>query len=75
MELTKTEVMELQRLASARTGRADSARLARLLLLMSEGLTWAEISHQARLQRQLHRSLEQAVYSRASWNAFPSSDV
>src|SRR6478672_8408429 len=43
VKLTKTEVMELQRQASARNGRADSARHARLILLLSEGLTWAEI--------------------------------
>src|SRR5438876_7557207 len=43
MKLTKTEVMELQRQASARNGRADAARHARLILLLSEGLTWAEI--------------------------------
>lgn len=43
MNLTETEVMELQRRANARTGRADSARHARLILLLAEGLTWAEI--------------------------------
>src|SRR6476646_10288021 len=43
MKLTKTEVMELQRQATARNGRADSARHASLILLLSEGLTWAEI--------------------------------
>ena len=43
MELTETERMELQRQASARTARADAARHARLILLLSEGLTWAEI--------------------------------
>ena len=43
MKLTKTEVMELQRQANARNGRADSARHARLILLLSEGLTWAQI--------------------------------
>ena len=43
MELTQTELMELQRQASARNARADSARHARLILLLSEGLTWAEI--------------------------------
>ena len=43
MELTETELMELQRQASARNGRADAARHARLILLLSEGLTWAEI--------------------------------
>jgi transposase len=41
MELT--EVMELQRRANARTGRAETARHARLILLLAEGLTWAEI--------------------------------
>jgi len=50
MKLTKTEVMELQRQANARNGRADSARHARLILLLSEGLTWAGSSYQARLQ-------------------------
>jgi hypothetical protein len=43
MELTNTELMELQRQAGARTARADSARHARLILLLSEGLAWAEI--------------------------------
>ncbi|MDZ7615841.1 MAG: IS630 family transposase [Patescibacteria group bacterium] len=35
--------MELQRQASTRNGRADAARHARLILLLAEGLTWAEI--------------------------------
>src|SRR5215204_2821251 len=43
MKLTTTAVVELQRQANARNGRADSARHARLILLLSEGLTWAEI--------------------------------
>jgi transposase len=43
MKLTKSEHMELQRQASARNGRADSARRARLMLLLAEGCTWAEI--------------------------------
>ena len=43
MKLTKSERMELQRQANARNGRADSARHARLILLLAEGLTWAEI--------------------------------
>lgn len=43
MELTENERMELQRQASARNGRADSARRARLMLLLNEGSTWAEI--------------------------------
>jgi transposase len=43
MKLTKSERMELERQASTRTGRADEARHARLILLLADGLTWAEI--------------------------------
>ena len=43
MKLTKSERMELHRQASTRNGRADVARHARLILLLAEGLTWAEI--------------------------------
>lgn len=43
MKLTKSERIELQQQANARHGRADAARRARLILLLAEGLTWAEI--------------------------------
>jgi len=43
MKLSQSEHVELQRQAGARNGRADQARHARLILLLSEGLTWAEI--------------------------------
>lgn len=43
MKLTKSERMELQRQGRARNGRADSARHARLILLLADGLTWAKI--------------------------------
>ena len=43
MRLTKCERMELQRQVKARNGRADSARRARLVLLLAEGCTWAQI--------------------------------
>jgi transposase len=43
MNLNQTELIELQRQVSARNGRADSARHARQILLLAEGLTWAEI--------------------------------
>ena len=43
MKLTKNERVELHRQAKARTGRADSARHARLILLLAEGFTWAQI--------------------------------
>ena len=43
MKLTKSEMTELQRQASARTGRADAARRARLILLLADGLTWSEV--------------------------------
>ena len=43
MTLTTNERKELQRQARVRKGRADSARRARLILLLAEGLTWAAI--------------------------------
>jgi ABC-type nitrate/sulfonate/bicarbonate transport system substrate-binding protein/transposase len=43
MRLTENERIELQRQARARNGRADQARRARLILLLDEGRTWAEI--------------------------------
>src|SRR6202795_4785274 len=43
MILTPRERRALQRQAGARNGRADQARQARLILLRSEGLTWAQI--------------------------------
>src|SRR6202047_5596955 len=43
MKLTETKIIELQRRASRRAVRAESARHARLILLLAEGLTWAEI--------------------------------
>jgi transposase len=43
MKLTDGERMELQRQATVRTGRADAARRARLVLLLADGATWAEI--------------------------------
>lgn len=43
MKLTDNERSELLRQANTRNGRADSARHARLILLLADGLTWAEI--------------------------------
>ena len=43
LKLSKSERTELQHQAEAREGRADSARHAKLILLLAEGLTWAEI--------------------------------
>jgi transposase len=43
MRLSESERMELQRQASARTGRADLARQARLILLLAKGSTWAQV--------------------------------
>jgi transposase len=43
MNLTKAEAVELQRQANARSGRADSARRARLILLLAEDMTWSDI--------------------------------
>ena len=43
MKLTQSERMELQQQAASRTARADSARHARLIPLLADGLTWAQI--------------------------------
>lgn len=43
MKLTESEATELQKRATARTARAESARHARLILLLADGLTWAQI--------------------------------
>jgi len=43
MILTTCERSELQQQANSRNGRADAARHARLILLLADGLTWAEI--------------------------------
>lgn len=43
MKLTKRERMELERQSNSRNGRADSARHARLILLLADGHTWADI--------------------------------
>src|SRR2546423_9318271 len=42
IELTKVERVELERRAASRTGRAEDARRARLILLLAEGHTWDE---------------------------------
>ena len=43
MMLTESESTELHRRVNARTERAESVRHARLILLLADGLTWAEI--------------------------------
>jgi transposase len=43
MKLSKSERMELEQRAGARAGRAESARHARLILLLADGATWAEV--------------------------------
>ena len=42
--LTNAELRELTRRAHSRTGRAEDARRARLILLLAEGHTWDEVS-------------------------------
>lgn len=42
--LTNSERKELTRRATSRTGRAEDARRARLILLLAEGHTWDEVS-------------------------------
>ena len=43
MKLTRGERIELRQQAGARNGRADAARHARLILLLADSLTWAEV--------------------------------
>jgi hypothetical protein len=45
MVLTKRERMELTRRARSRTGRAKTARRARVILLLAEGATWDAVCH------------------------------
>ena len=42
--LTNSELKELTRRATSRTGRAEDSRRARLILLLAEGHTWDEVS-------------------------------
>ena len=42
--LTNSELKELTHRAMSRTGRAEDARRARLILLLAEGRTWDEVS-------------------------------
>ena len=49
--LTNTERMELTRRANSRTARAEDARRARLILLLSEGHTWDEVSERINCSR------------------------
>jgi transposase len=44
IKLTKTERAELERRARTRAGRADEARVARVLLLLADGVTYREIA-------------------------------
>lgn len=43
IKLTKAERVELTKRATSRTGRAEDARRARLILLLDQGHTWAQI--------------------------------
>jgi transposase len=43
INLTEAERMELNQRVASRSGRADDARRARLILLLEEGHTWAQI--------------------------------
>ena len=49
--MTKVERMELQRRAASRTGRAESARRARVILLLAEGHTWDEVCERLECSR------------------------
>ncbi len=49
--LTNAERMELLRRAASRTERAEDARRARLILLLTDGHTWDEVSEQVGCSR------------------------
>ena len=49
--VTKVERMELQRRAASRTGRAENARRARVILLLAEGCTWDEVCERLECSR------------------------
>jgi transposase len=49
--LTNAERMELTRRAASRTERAEDARRARLILLLTDGHTWDEVSEQVGCSR------------------------
>ena len=56
--LTKSERMELTKQAASRSGRAEDARRARLVLLLAEGHTWDDICDRLACSRGVHRQLE-----------------
>ena len=49
--LTNRERMELMRRANSRTGRADDARRARVILRLAEGRTWAGVGEHVACSR------------------------
>jgi transposase len=49
--LTKVERAELERRAASRTGRAEDARRARAILLLSDGFTWDEVCERLECSR------------------------
>lgn len=51
ISLTSSERMELSQRANSRTGRAEDARRARLILLLDEGHTWDEVSERIECSR------------------------
>ena len=49
--LTKAELHELTDRVRSRTGRAEDARRARVILLLAEGLTWDDVCERAECSR------------------------
>ena len=64
MILTRNERRELQRQSTVRNGRADSARHARLILLLADNLTWAEIREKLDCSDSYINAMEQAICCR-----------
>jgi transposase len=57
--LTKRERMELRRRANSRTGRAEDARRARVILLLAEGRTWDVVCERVACSRSFVASWSQ----------------
>ena len=55
--LTDAELRELTDRVRSRTGRAEDARRARVILLLAEGLTWDDVCERAECSRGVFSSV------------------
>jgi hypothetical protein len=71
--LTEAERMELNQRASSRSGRADDARRARLILLLEAAHTWARIRDKLDSNDTFRRTPSPRRSKRAFWNGRSSA--